>query len=79
MIYNIIVLIILCFNSIVSEEYISFHHQELNKYRGIAVNYRGVDRLANSLNYNQNIRSSLSHKIIGYLPYWQYDQYPFLD
>ena len=38
--------------------------------------YRETDNRANSLPINQQNRGILTHDVIGYLPYWEYSQYP---
>ena len=57
----------------------SFHSQELDKFQNIQVNYKDVDSRAKDIDLNRINRSSLTHEVIGYLPYWEYSEYPDLD
>tara|TARA_Y100000590_G_scaffold85739_1_gene95986 strand:+ start:944 stop:2206 length:1263 start_codon:yes stop_codon:yes gene_type:complete len=55
-----------------------FHYQENLKYNDISVDFHAIDaNVQNDGIYNRN--HTLSHEIIGYLPYWQYDEYPDID
>ena len=60
------------------QDWMPFHPFELDKNYDIELDYSYIDRLAANIPLNQ-LRQSLSHEIIGYLPYWKYDQYPYLD
>lgn len=55
-----------------------FHPIELTTNQNNQIDYYYIDQLAREIPIN-NSRVSLSHEIIGYLPYWEYDQYPYLD
>tara|TARA_B100001540_G_scaffold309591_1_gene326029 strand:+ start:153 stop:1457 length:1305 start_codon:yes stop_codon:yes gene_type:complete len=57
----------------------SFHSQELDRFQNIQVNYKDVDSRAKDIDLNRINRSSLTHEVIGYLPYWEYSEYPDLD
>ena len=57
----------------------SFHSQELDRFQNIQVNYKDVDSRAKDIDLNRINRSALTHEVIGYLPYWEYSEYPDLD
>ena len=57
----------------------SFHSQELDRFQNIQVNYKDIDSRAKDIDLNRINRSSLTHEVIGYLPYWEYSEYPDLD
>ena len=57
----------------------SFHIQELDRFQNIQVNYKDIDSRAKDIDLNRINRSSLTHEVIGYLPYWEYSEYPDLD
>ena len=64
---------------VLTQNWQPFHHQEQKRYEEFRINTFEVDnRARNSTSFNNN-RNSLSHEIIGYLPYWEYDEYPDLD
>ena len=56
-----------------------FHSQELDRFQNIQINYKNIDSRAKDINLNTINRSSLTHEVIGYLPYWEYSEYPDLD
>ena len=64
---------------IISQDWISFHIKELDKFKNFEVNYEVVDDRARNLELYQDNRTFLTHEVIGYLPYWEYDEYPDLD
>ena len=71
-------LIALIINIAISQTWAPFHNEELFKYKDIEVHYALIDSRVQ--NDDTNIqRQPLTHEIIGYLPYWQYDVYPDLD
>ena len=55
-----------------------FHNKEQIKHVGYTFDPLLIDRNVIIDEENQ-IRSSLSHTIVGYLPYWEYYQYPDLN
>ena len=57
----------------------SFHIEELDRFQNIQVNYKDIDSRAKDIDLNRINRSSLTHEVIGYLPYWEYSEYPDLD
>ena len=72
--------ILLIFLSLViTQNWAPFHIEELHRFSEVNLDYEKADRVAKNLtNINSN-RTSLSHEIIGYLPYWEYDEYPDLN
>ena len=73
-----ILILFLIVNISISQTWAPFHNQELDKYRSISIDYKSIDsRVQNDDNFREN--RPLSHEIIGYLPYWQYETYPDLD
>ena len=70
-------LFLILFTITYSQDWRHFHLEELNNYQNIYINYHQIDILVNDSSNLQ--RNSLSHKVIGYLPYWEYDSYPYLD
>ena len=65
-------------NIAISQTWSPFHNEELSRYNNIEVNYSLIDASVQNDDNNRDIRP-LTHQIIGYLPYWQYDTYPELD
>ncbi len=74
---NKITLLILC-SFLYVQNWAPFHPIELTKNQNNQIDYHYIDQLAREIPIN-NSRVLLSHEIIGYLPYWEYDQYPYLD
>ena len=64
---------------IISQDWTPFHIKELDKFKNFKVNYEAVDSRARNLDSHQYNRSFLTHEVIGYLPYWEYDEYPDLN
>ena len=72
--------ILLIFLSLViTQNWAPFHIEELNRFSEVNLDYEEADRIAKNLTNNNPNRASLSHEIIGYLPYWEYDEYPDLN
>ena len=70
-------LFLILFTIIYSQDWKPFHLEELTNHQNIFINYHQIDiSVYDSPNLHRN---TLSHKIIGYLPYWEYDSYPYLD
>ena len=74
-----IAVVIFLLGFIFSQNWQSFHNQELYKFQNFEINYKEVDKRAKTLEVTQLDRSFLTHEVIGYLPYWEYDEYPDLD
>ena len=55
-----------------------YHNEQLSSYKDYDFNYLLADNLAKNIPLT-NAKNTLSHDIIGYLPYWQYDSYLNLD
>ncbi|MAX09577.1 MAG: hypothetical protein CMG13_01780 [Candidatus Marinimicrobia bacterium] len=62
-----------------SQNWTPFHSYELNKFNNFEIEYQiADDRAREVINFNPD-RNYLTHEVIGYLPYWEYDQYPNLN
>ena len=66
------------FSLIITQNWQPFHPQELKRFNDFQIEYQAVDYGARNLTYSDN-RNSLSHEVIGYLPYWEYAEYPDLN
>ena len=71
-------IILLILTSFLYVQWVPFHPVELTVNQDNQIDYYHIDQLAIEIPLD-NSRVSLSHEIIGYLPYWEYDQYPYLD
>ena len=70
------VIIILFATSLISQTWKPYHVEELNKYKEYDYSYIIPDSLASIITIANNNRTTLTHEIIGYLPYWEYEHYP---
>ena len=68
--------LILLFSITLAQLWEPFHVSELDKYKNHLPDYSIID---NPPNYSNHNRSSLSHEVIGYLPYWEYSSYVNID
>ncbi len=57
----------------------SIHERELIAYGQFEIDFNAIDGMINKEQTPPQTRTVLSHEIIGYLPYWQYDFYPEID
>ena len=57
----------------------SIHYREWLAHREIEPDYAAVDSIAASMPAPLPRAMAPSREIIGYLPYWQYDSYPYLN
>ena len=63
-----------------SQNWHPYHNIELNNHRNLFVDYERIDSLARMQNMPENsFRENLSHEVIGYLPYWEYEHYTDLN
>ena len=62
-------------SQIFSQFWSPVHNLENENHNHHEINFGAVDSIAKNI---QNVmqRSVLSHEIIGYLPYWEYQDYP---
>ena len=67
--------VILFVSLLLNQTWQPFHIEDLNKNRNVIINYHATDQIAINQDVN-NVREDLSHEVIGYLPYWQYNNYP---
>ena len=65
-------------SQIFSQFWLPVHNLENENHSHHVMNFESVDSIAKNI---QNViqRSVLSHEIIGYLPYWEYQDYPEFD
>ena len=70
-------LIIILFTLSFAQHWQPFHSYDQQKYSQTIINYNQIDNLAD--NHINNSRSTLTHKVIGYLPYWEYESYTNID
>ena len=71
-----ILILVLSFSKIYCQYWQPYHIDELTKYQDFEFNYIETDNRAQTIPINEEIRGVLSHYVIGYLPYWEYSQYP---
>ena len=72
--------IVIFFISLVStQHWTPFHIEELDRFDEFYMDYELVDYRAKNLTEINSNRTYLSHEVIGYLPYWEYDEYPDLN
>ena len=71
-------LVALIINIAIPQIWTPVHNEESAKYKNVEVDYALIDAGVQNDNDNREMRP-LTHQIIGYLPYWQYDTYPELD
>ena len=69
-------IILLFFTQLFPQTWKPYHVEELNKYKDYQFDYHIIDSLANNTPIQPTDRTTLTHEVIGYLPYWEYDQYP---
>ena len=62
-----------------SQDWQPFHYQDQKRFKEFQINSLNVDERAKTFNLVNNNRNALTHEIIGYLPYWEYDEYPDLN
>ena len=51
----------------------------LDRFKDFTVDYELIDSRARNLTPSNSQREFLTHEVIGYLPYWEYNDYPNLD
>ena len=73
------IIILLLFIQLFSQTWEPYHVEELNNYKHHQFDYIEIDSLANDNSTLNRNRTILTHEVIGYLPYWEYDQYPNLN
>ena len=73
------ILLILLVSDLISEEWKPIHYKELLKHKDDVINYESIDDSAKNIDLDYRTSRNLSHRVIGYLPYWQYSYYPSLD
>jgi len=72
-------IILLLFAQLFSQTWKPYHIEELDKYKNYQFDYNVTDSLASNLTIEPMDRPTLTHEVIGYLPYWEYNQYPNLN
>ncbi|MFQ6610470.1 MAG: glycosyl hydrolase family 18 protein, partial [Fidelibacterota bacterium] len=56
----------------------SIHQQQLEEHRYDVIDFNTIDRDAGATLDSREINRTLSAEVIGYLPYWEYAEYPNL-
>lgn len=74
-----ITIAIILITLIFPQDWQPIHPVELEKHRFDSVDYEQIDRYASTLSNTHTRNRHLTHEVIGYLPYWEYDTYPSLD
>ena len=78
MINNILYYILFC-SVFFAQSWQPFHNQESIKNSDLVFDFESVDRVAQSNILEPTRRLILTHEVVGYLPYWEYSNYPNLD
>ena len=71
--------IFLVSNLLFAQYWTPFHIEELERNSDINLDYEYIDQFAQSQFLESFNRNELTHEVIGYLPYWEYDHYTSLD
>mgnify|MGYP001193300394 FL=1 len=71
-------LIFLITSQIYSQLWIPFHPNEKENHNHYIISYELADSVAKNKQIHSN-RFQLTHEVVGYLPYWEYHEYPELD
>ena len=80
MAYHIRLILLSCFYSfIISQNWTPFHNIDLYNNRHINEDFENIDNYAKQISAEERSREQLTHEVIGYLPYWEYAQYPDLN
>ena len=72
-------IVIIVFSLAISQNWQPFHVEELDRFKDFTIDYELIDSRARNLTPSNLQREFLTHEVIGYLPYWEYDDYPNLD
>ena len=48
-------------------------------HQDIEIDYNTIDSIAGNISLDNQNRINLSHEVIGYLPYWEYEHYPEIN
>ena len=70
-------LFLILFSTLLSQQWQPFHIEDLSNHKNTYIDYHQIDNSVNEL--TTIYRNTLSHKVIGYLPYWEYESYPQID
>ena len=73
------IIIISFFTFATSQSWTPFHYQDLQNHGNVYVDFESIDQIARQQTLIPKNRETLTHEIIGYLPYWEYSHYPNLD
>ena len=76
---NHIKYIFLISNLLLAQYWMPYHKEELEKNRNISIDYESIDRYAQSQSLESFSRNELTHEVVGYLPYWEYNHYTNFD
>ena len=76
---NNILYSILAISLVFSQNWRPYHNEDNRKNYNAIIDFESIDRLAQLNTLELIDRDVLTHEVIGYLPYWEYDSYPSLD
>jgi spore germination protein len=76
---NKIISFVIMLSVVFSQYWQPFHPQDLINHRNEIIDFEAIDNAARLREVEFIDRSVLTHEIIGYLPYWEYNHYPDLD
>ena len=76
---NKTILLLSLISFLIVQDWQPFHLKDLRDNQNSQIDYKRVDNIAEQISVNNLSRPILTHSITGYLPYWEYDQYPYLD
>ena len=76
---NYIFYSLIYFSSIFAQTWHPLHYQQLENHIHHNPNFEMIDSLARNDVTVNNRNSGLSHEVIGYLPYWEYEKYTDID
>ena len=75
MIYIRIIILYVFFTFINAQNWEPFHPKQIEYYKDIEIDYQILDN-DSIISFSQRLDRFLTHEVIGYLPYWEYSQYP---
>ena len=76
---NKIIYMLIMSNLVISQYWQPFHPENLNNHIDDIIDFEEIDNNARLIPVNSISRNNLTHEVIGYLPYWEYEEYPNLN
>ena len=76
---NNILYSILAISLVFSQNWRPYHNEDNRRNYNTIIDFEPVDRQAQLQTIELIDRDILTHEVVGYLPYWEYDSYPLLD